>query len=62
MHGWLVLNLGPLPTAPGCRTGLITVPANVVGMPAWMAAASLNAYGGSFTAADIEKMQVEVSY
>lgn len=42
-------------------SGLITVPANVVGMPAWMAAASLNAYGGSFTAADIEKMQAETA-
>ncbi|PRW60646.1 solute carrier family 35 member F1-like [Chlorella sorokiniana] len=41
-------------------TGLITVPANVVGMPAWMAAASLNAYGGNVTVAQMEALQAEL--
>ena len=44
----------PLPPLPlPCSTGLIT-------MPAWMAAASLNAYGGNVTAAEMEALQAEV--
>lgn len=51
----------PLPPLPlPCSTGLITMPATVVGMPAWMAAASLNAYGGNVTAAEMEALQAEV--
>lgn len=47
---------------PTCSTGLITMPATVVGMPAWMAAASLNAYGGNVTAAEMEALQAEVRW
>lgn len=44
-----------------CSTGLITVPATVVGMPAGIAAATMNAYGGNFTTADMEALQAETA-